>query len=352
MTQAEDAYPDQKALAATVEKGYEYLKAKQGADGTWLPRVGPGVTALTISALVKAGKSPDDPVIAKALDAVLKNVKDDGGVYNRGLETYTTALAIVALSDCNKDGKYDKVIAAAAKYLRSVQDTQGDDSSKLGYGGAGYGKGVGRPDTSNTAFFVEALIASGAKTDDPAVKKALTFLSRAQNLPGEFNDQPFAKKADDDNKGGIVYEPSSQDDERSPKRTPAGGLRSEGGMTYAGLKSFLYAGLGKDDPRVKAALDWIARHYTLDENPGQKKAGLFYYYHTFAKAMGALGVDEFEDAAGKKHAWRVELYTKLSGTQAKDGSWVNDDRNFMEDQPELCTAFALLALSYTKQPTK
>ena len=60
-------------------------------------------------------------------------------------------------------------------------------------------------------------------------------------------------------------------------------------MTYAGLKSFLYAGVSKDDPRVKGAVDWIRRHYTLEENPGMGKAGLYYYYHTFAKAMDALG---------------------------------------------------------------
>ena len=54
-------------------------------------------------------------------------------------------------------------------------------------------------------------------------------------------------------------------------------------MTYAGLKSFLYAGVGKDDPRVVAALGWIKRHYTLAENPGQGQSGLFYFYQTFAK---------------------------------------------------------------------
>ena len=28
-------------------------------------------------------------------------------------------------------------------------------------------------------------------------------------------------------------------------------------MTYSGLKSMIYAGLTKDDPRVKAAVQWI-----------------------------------------------------------------------------------------------
>ena len=43
----------------------------------------------------------------------------------------------------------------------------------------------------------------------------------------------------------------------------------------------------------KAAIDWIRRHYTLEENPGMKQAGLYYYHHTFAKAMSALGDDQF-----------------------------------------------------------
>jgi hypothetical protein len=341
--------PDVKELQAVQDKAYEFLKGKQAADGSWLPKVGPGVTALSAAALVKSGKSPDDPVVAKAIEYVTKYVQKDGGVYSRGLETYTTALAIVAFKECNKDGKYDKVIESAVKYLKAVQDGGGTDDKELKFGGAGYGKGGGRPDTSNTAFFVEALIASGAKQDDPAVKKALTFLSRAQNLPGEFNDQPFAKKADDADKGGFVYEPGAQDDEKSSKRAKGGGLRSEGGMTYAGLKSFLYAGLGKNDPRVKAAVAWIQKNYTLDENPGMKQSGLFYYYHTFAKTMDALGDEEFTDAMGTKHPWKKELFEVLSKKQAKDGSWVNaTDRNYMEDSPELCTAFAMLSLSYTK----
>jgi squalene-hopene/tetraprenyl-beta-curcumene cyclase len=120
-------------------------------------------------------------------------------------------------------------------------------------------------------------------------------------------------------------------------------------MTYAGLKSFLYAGVSKDDPRVKAAIAWIKRNYTVTENPGQKDAGLFYYYHTFAKAMDALGDDIFEDAKLVKHDWRQELFDQLRKTQKENGSWVNDNGAFLENMPELATAFALLALSYCKK---
>ena len=40
-------------------------------------------------------------------------------------------------------------------------------------------------------------------------------------------------------------------------------LRAYGSVSYAGFKSYLYAGLKKDDPRVQAVLDFCRRHYTV-----------------------------------------------------------------------------------------
>ncbi len=339
--------PADAEFKVVVDKAYEAMKAKQNADGSFAPKLGgPGVTALMAAAFLKAGKSPDDPVVVKCLAYLEASIQKDGGVYDKGLANYTTCLAVMTFKEANAGGKYDKVIANATKFLRGLQDATADPG-ELKFGGMGY-DGKGRPDLSNTQFFVEALLASGATKDDPAVKKALAFVGRSQNLPGEFNDQPFAAKATDDDRGGFVYNPTDQTNAKSDKRTPQGGLRSEGGMTYAGLKSFLYAGLSKDDPRVKAAVAWIRRHYTVDENPGQGQAGLFYYYTTFAKAMTALGEDEFADAKGTKHPWRLELFTKLQSAQQPDGSWANANKSFLENQPELATAFAVLALGYCK----
>ena len=183
--------------------------------------------------------------------------------------------------------------------------------------------------------------------DDPAIQRALTFVSRCQNLPSESQDQPFAAKATADDKGGFVYRPDPDD---TAHQTAAGGLRSLGAMTYGGLKSFLYAGVKKDDPRVQGAIQWIRAHYTLDENPGLKQAGLYYYFHTFGKAMAALGDDMFEDAQGKKHDWRLELFDALKSRQQDNGSWINKgDMAFGEADDNLATGFALLALSYTKK---
>jgi squalene-hopene/tetraprenyl-beta-curcumene cyclase len=194
---------------------------------------------------------------------------------------------------------------------------------------------------------IDAMAEAGIPNTDPAIQKALKFVGRCQNEAGkEANDQPFALKASEDDKGGFTYIP---DPDESHHKADGGGLRSLGAMTYAGLKSFLYAGVGKDDVRVKAALGWIRRHYTLAENPGEGQAGLYYYYHTFAKAMAALGEDQFEDAKGTKHDWRKELAETLIKKQKGDGSWVNPgDRTFGEGDPNIATAFALLSMSYTK----
>lgn len=339
--------PDPAEVKKVLDKAYEFLKAKQGEDGSFLKRGGPGISTIVAVSLLKAGYPTDDPVVAKVLAYLEKNVAKDGSINDERTVNYTTSLAVVAFKDANKSGKYDKIVENAVKFLRGVQDAQGSDDKELKFGGSGY-NAKSRPDVSNTAFFLEALAASGAKGDDPAFRKAVTFLSKAQNLPSEHNAEPFAKKAGDDDKGGFVYNPFDQDNAKSAKRTSEGGLRSEGGMTYSGLKSFLYAGVGKDDPRVKAAIDWVKRHYTLTENPGMGKAGLFYYYHTFAKAMDALGDDVFVDAKGGKHEWRKELFEQLKKTQAADGSWVNSDGAFFESAPELATAFAMLSLSYTQ----
>ena len=119
-------------------------------------------------------------------------------------------------------------------------------------------------------------------------------------------------------------------------------------MTYAGLKSMIYAGVDKDDHRVKAATTWIRKHYDLDSNPGMGDAGLYYYYHTFAKTMDALGEDTFVDDEGNKHNWKQELVAELGSRQNPDGSWTNKNERWLEAEASLATAYSLLALSYCR----
>ena len=96
--------PDPQAVKASVDKALAFLRTRQGADGSFSPRVGgPGVTALVAAGLVRNGRA-DDPVTTKALGYLEKNVKPDGGIYSRGLANYTTCVALVAFKEANAKG--------------------------------------------------------------------------------------------------------------------------------------------------------------------------------------------------------------------------------------------------------
>jgi squalene-hopene/tetraprenyl-beta-curcumene cyclase len=170
-------------------------------------------------------------------------------------------------------------------------------------------------------------------------------MSRCQNLPSANNGAGFALKATEEDRGGFIYSPANNGESKAGE-TPEGGLRSYGSMTYTGLKSFLYAGVDKEDVRVRAANDWIRRHYTLKTNPGMGDQGLYYYYHVFSKALDAMGDATLLDSDGQKHDWRADLVNELAARQQSDGSWVNQADRWFEGDANLVTAYSLLALSH------
>ena len=339
---------DQKQYEQTISMAIAYLKTKgQASDGSYSNVAGIGPTALVTTALLRHGVPASDPSMAQSLKYLEKHIQPDGGIYKPGtfFRNYETCLTILCFTEANKAGRYDKVIKKADAFIKGLQwdEDEGKDPSDVAYGGGGYGKSK-RPDLSNTSFLIDALKAAGNDADSDAIQRALIFVSRCQNLETEHNTTTFAVKNPD---GGFYYTPIGEGSSPAGK-TANGGLRSYGAMTYAGLKSMLYAGVGPKDPRVKAAVAWVQKHYDLTSNPGLGDAGLYYYYHVFAKALAALGQDVVVDGDGKKHNWRAELASELARRQRPDGSWVNKNERWFESDPNLATGFALLALSYCK----
>jgi squalene-hopene/tetraprenyl-beta-curcumene cyclase len=340
-----------KDAEAMTAKAIDYLRTKgQKEDGSFSASAGPAVTALVTTALLRNGRTPEDPMVAKAIKYVEGFIQPDGGIHapESKVKNYETCFAILMFSEANKGGKYDTLLKKADGFIKGQQWDEGEGKQKSdpAYGGAGYGKSA-RPDLSNTAFLVDALKATGNDADGEALQRALIFVSRTQNLETEHNTTPFAAKNPD---GGFYYTPAGGGQSQAGNTTE-GGLRSYGSMTYAGLKSMIYAGVKKDDPRVKAAIAWLGKNYKLDENPGMGTAGLYYYYQTYAKALSALGEDTFKDEKGVAHDWRQELLGALKERQQADGSWVNENNRWLEGDANLVTAYALLSLSYA-QPKK
>jgi squalene-hopene/tetraprenyl-beta-curcumene cyclase len=334
-----------------TERGIAFLRPRQDAKGGWSTQREPGVTALIVTALLRSGQvAPGDPAVTKALGLLEGFIGPKGGLSEAPHANYSTSIAIVAFREANVNGRYDRTVKAGQEFLKTMQwdESEGKSRDDAFYGGAGYGGTNSRPDLSNTAFFIEALRETGLPADDPNLQKAIIFVSRCQNLKSEFNDQAWAAKVND---GGFIYT-AAKGGQTMAGEAPGGGLRSYASMTYAGLKSMIYAGLARDDPRVKAALTYITQHYTLDENPGLGQQGLYYYYHTFAKTMAVLDQPALRDAHGVSHDWRAELVAALAKRQQPEGGWVNPKDRFMEGDPNLVTAYALLALAYARTKVK
>lgn len=337
--------------AAQIEKmtarGVGFLKSIQAEDGSFSAELGPGVTAMATYALLRSGLPVSDPSVANGLKYLEKNIQADGGMYaGPAHQNYETSLAIMCFQEANRDGKYDSLIANATKFLKKIQwdADEGVATTDARFGGQGYGS-KSRPDLSNTGMFIDALEAIGTDDNDPALQEALKFISNTQNLETPHNSTKFAGLIGD---GGFYYTPAG-DGESKAGTEPNGGLRSYGSMTYVGFKSLLHAGVDRNDPRVKAALQWIVDHYTLDENPGVQQQGLFYYYHVFAKSLAANGEATLTDRDGKTHDWRQDLVAALAQRQSDDGSWVNSADRWYEGQPSLVTSYSLLALSYCRE---
>jgi squalene-hopene/tetraprenyl-beta-curcumene cyclase len=344
---AQETTKEKADASKLVERGIAFLTKSQAEDGSFSNQAGPGVTALVATALLENDRSPSDPVVAKALKYLESHVRPDGGIYAEGskYKNYETSLAIRAFAAANADKRYDELLKRAAAFVKEIQwdGGEGHDQSSESYGGAGYGSHA-RPDLSNTTFLADALEAVGTGPEDPAVQRMLVFVSRCQNLPSKHNQTKFPALNPD---GGFYYTIAAGGSSQAGS-LPNGGLRSYGSMTYAGLKSMIYAGVDKDDPRVKAAVEWARKHYTLDENPGMGDAGLYYYFHTFAKALDAMGEPTVVDEQGVEHDWRQELVNALAARQQEDGSWINKNQRWLEADPNLVTGYVLLALAHTR----
>ena len=349
------AQQDNPDRADLVAKAYRFLEGQQNANGSFSGETGPAITAIISTGLLRNGIPETDPVLTRALGYLEKFVQPSGGIHQKETfyKNYETSLSLICFATANQGGKYENIIRKADQFLKGLQTDEGSaDPSDVEFGGIGYGKHQ-RPDLSNTSTLVDALKAAGNGADSEAMKRALAFISRCQNLESEHNTTKFAARLND---GGMYYTPAAGGKSQAGNAAN-GGLKSYGSMTYAGLKSMIFAGVKKDDPRVQAAIGWIRNHYSLKQNPGMGRGnlgaqGLYYYFHVFAKTLDAIGVEEFEDAKGNKHPWRDELRQELAERQRPDGSWINTQSDrWMEGDSNLVTGYALLALSYV-EPSK
>ena len=348
---------------ASILRGARFLLKQADGGRFGAPgRPDAGLTAMVLAALLAVPQPrPDDVQTAldSGLDWLASLQREDGSIHDGKLANYITSAAIMALAKGGHE-RHRVVIEGAREFLIGLQSDEGEGYSADHhyYGGIGYG-GDERPDLSNLQMALEALAASGLESEHEAFQRALTFLQRCQNRSESSDLASLSVREGEQqvisgNDGGAAYMPGN---------SPAGYVeladgskiaRSYGSMSYALLKGYVFAGLERDDPRVQAVWKWLQENYTLDVNPGFEHAadpsaayqGLFYYFHTMARALEVYGADVIVDGAGREHAWRSQLCGRVLAMQSKlDGSWVNQNApRWWEGNPLLATSYALLTL--------
>ena len=350
----------QERIKDAIEKGAKFLYQNQNATGWWSDSELPALTGLALVALEMADVTKLDAKYEserrRAYDYLTSLAKPDGAIHDGRLINYNTACSLMALSMANEP-RYRPLMEKARAYIAASQVDLGE-KGKLDDphdGGVGYNYKYDHSDMNNTLMAIEAMrmSESALRQKDPGKQtlkydldwKALDyFLASCQNLP-ERSDNPNLSNQPED-RGGFIYHPGeSKAGEVVDEETKRAALRSYGSISYAGMMSFAYARIGKDDERVSAVIDWLGKNYTLNENPGMGQEGLYYYFHLMSKALTAQDVKTLKGPDAESINWKNELAAKLISLQNKDGSWKNPNKRWMEGDPNLATSYVLVAMS-------
>jgi squalene-hopene/tetraprenyl-beta-curcumene cyclase len=337
-----------------IDRGLDWLKANQNpTNNAWSTADQPAVTALALTAFMgepsgAAQKNPP-PGVQRGYDFINSCAKPDGAIYNKGLQNYNTAICVMALLAANNKS-YEPVILRARQWLinQQVAIPEGQTDSAFN-GGVGYEHG-NHSDMNNTFTALEALYYSKQLASDKALagakdlnwQAAIQFIQSCQNLPSA-NKQPWVSDEPQD-KGGFIYSPGNTKANTVTNAQGRVALRSYGSISYAGLLSYIYCDVNKQDSRVNAVYDWLRENYTVDENPGMGPQGLYYYLHMMTKGLTIYGGDSLQLKDGRNVDWRHEVAMKLINLQKTDGSWSNENNRWWEHDPALVTSYSVMSL--------
>lgn len=342
----------QNEVNAAIDRGLDWLAAHQREDGSWSNGDFPALTALPLWAFARADHPRKAAVEAAAVRYLLSCVQTNGGIYRDvpgrkggGLGNYNTGIAMTALHALGRPD-LTRVIQQARTFVAGAQ-YHGDDEYN---GGFGYDAATKRAytDLLNTYYSAQAMrLTSDVEDSRPAGEphadinwnETVAYISRMQNR----------ETAGPEDAGGFFYNPT---DPKAGTTTNAAGvvvLRSYGSITYAGFLALIFADVSREDVRVRSALKWAERHWTLDENPGMGQRGVYFFYHVLSRALAASGRDVIAREGEAGVNWREAVARKLISTQRIDpatgaGYWVNEDGTYWENDPVLSTAYSLQAL--------
>jgi squalene-hopene/tetraprenyl-beta-curcumene cyclase len=369
------------AADVSMQRGIDWLARMQQESGAWSNPDFPAITAMALSVMARSGREDLIPHIQRATDFILTCVRpsgpDKGAIYRPvpdrvggGLSNYNTALSILGLQAVmgsphfpaiNKDNRYDNLVRVVldARAFMAASQYLGESTH---FGGMGYDPPTERfyADLSNAYLGYEAMrvtqdleeLRGGTTRVDLNWMAAIKYIQRIQNLPAS-NDMPWATDHPDEI-GGFTYRTDTVREDFGSFIDDQGVLRYRSAltMTYAGLTSYIFAGLDRNDERISAAIAWIRNHWDplkSNRNPElagtpSEMGGYFYYLKVMTRALDLYGSDTLVRPSGESVHWRSEVIAAILKQQRDEGFWVNDYGRYWESDPVLATAYALMAL--------
>ncbi len=312
------------AVRQAIERGANFLKRQQLATSNgWPEYMGyrGGVTALCTLALLNAGVPPEDDSIKRALDN-LRLVPAD--------KTYVTSLQTMAF--CRADPERDRgLILRNVQALERWQIKDGQNR-----GAWAYPEGPG--DNSNSQFALLALYEAeraGVKASAQTWQNAQRYWRQCQNADGSWGYMRSMPGTGSMTTAGITSLVITADRLGEPD------------ATVEGDRILPCQRADRADNPVERGVQWLARNFTVESNPGPRSRVWLLYYLYGLERVGRLTNRRFIG----EHDWYREgtehLVLRAKGGPLTD-HWTGT--GITEQDARISTSFALLFLSKGRWP--
>ena len=328
-TAAADISPEE--VRKAIDGGIGYLKDQQQRDGSFggfMSHGREGIAGLCTLALLNAGVPPDDPCIQKALDFLQK----DSPSKDTTIQTYTTSLQTMVFAQADPK-RFRPDILRNVLWLQETQVQSGDSRGAWHYNA--------RPrssDNSNSQFAILALHEAervGVRVSDRTWQLAQEYWQRVQK-----DDGSFAYSVN-----GPSYSYGSMTCAGIASMVIASGRVRTGDAQVRGEQILCCQENESDTDRIERALQWLARNFSVSNNPGRQGGSWKYYYLYCLERVGRLTARRF---IGDHDWYREGTANLLASKGSLNNYWkgVGGD----EGDPRIATSMALLFLAKGRRP--